>query len=119
MRASSRWQDVATIVLGIVIFASPFIFEATAVTAAAWAAYILGGLLVGAGVWSVTLEEPIAEVEVAPLAIAAALFLAPWLLSYTGTIAMSWMSWIVGVLAFLNSGLEFFVIQAEKEAALG
>ena len=116
MRTWTRWQDVGTILLGIVIFATPFIFEATAVTAAAWTAYIVGVLLVGAGLWSATLEEPMPAIEVAPLAIGAALFAAPWILSYTGTTTMAWMSWIIGALAFVNSGLEFFVIQAEQEA---
>ena len=116
MRSWTRWQDVATILLGIVIFATTFIFEATAVTAAAWTAYIVGVLFVGAGLWSATLEEPMAAIEVAPLAIGAALFAAPWILSYTGTTTMAWMSWIIGALAFVNSGLEFFVIQAEQEA---
>ena len=69
MRTWTRWQDVGTILLGIVIFATPFIFEATAVTAAAWTAYIVGVLLVGAGLWSATLEEPMPAIEVAPLAI--------------------------------------------------
>jgi hypothetical protein len=118
MRAVSRWQDLGTIVLGIVIFATPFIFEATAVTAAAWTAYVVGVLLVGAGVWSASIEEPLPAIEVAPLALGAALFVAPWVLSYTGTTTMAWMSWVVGALAFLNSGLAFFVIQAEQEAAL-
>jgi hypothetical protein len=117
MRAWSRWQDLGTILLGIVIFATPFIFEATAVTAAAWTAYIVGVLLVGAGLWSASIEEPLPAIEVAPFAIGAALFAAPWVLSYTGTTTMAWMSWIIGALAFLNSGLEFFVIQGEQEAA--
>jgi len=117
MRAWSRWQDLGTIVLGIVIFATPFIFEATAVTAAAWTAYIVGVLLVGAGLWSASTEEPVPAIEIAPLAIGAALFAAPWVLAYTGTTTMAWMSWIIGALAFLNSGLEFFVIRAEQEAA--
>ena len=117
MRAWSRWQDLATILLGIVIFATPFIFEATAVTAAAWTAYVVGVLLVGAGLWSASIEEPLPAIEVAPLAIGAALFVAPWVLSYTGTTTMAWMSWIIGALAFVNSGVEFFVIQAEQEAA--
>lgn len=117
MRAWSRYQDLGTIVLGIVIFATPFIFEATAVTAAAWTAYVAGVLLVGVGLWSASIEEPLPAIEIAPLAIGAALFAAPWVLSYTGTTTMAWMSWIIGALAFLNSGLEFFVIQAEQEAA--
>jgi SPW repeat len=117
MRTWTRWQDLATVLLGIVIFATPFIFEATAVTAAAWTAYIVGVLLVGAGLWSATLEEPMPAIEVAPVAIGAALFAAPWVLSYTGTTTMAWMSWIIGALAFVNSGLEFFVIQAEQEPA--
>jgi hypothetical protein len=117
MRNWTRWQDVATILLGIVIFATPFIFEATAVAAAAWTAYIVGVLLVGAGLWAASAEEPDTAIEIAPLAIGAALFAAPWVLSYTGTTTMAWMSWIIGALAFLNAGLEFFVTQAKQEAA--
>lgn len=115
MRAWTRWQDWGTILLGIVIFATPFIFEATAVTAAAWTAYVVGVLLAGAGLLSASTEEPDPLMELAPLAIGAALFVAPWVLSYTGTTTMAWMSWIVGAIAFLNSGLEFFLVRAEQE----
>jgi hydrogenase-4 membrane subunit HyfE len=117
MRAWSRWQDWGTILMGIVIFATPFIFEATAVTAAAWTAYIVGALLVGTGLWAASTEEPDTAIEVAPLLIGAALFVAPFVLSYTGTTAMAWMSWIIGALAFINSGLEYVVVRSQRQTA--
>lgn len=53
--------------------------------------------------------SPVCTTRAAPVA-------APWILSYTGATTMAWMSWIIGALAFVNAGLEFFMIQAEQEA---
>jgi len=39
-----------------------------------------------------------------PLIVGALLFLAPWVLGFSGLAAMARSSWIIGVLAFLTAG---------------
>jgi SPW repeat len=45
------------------------------------------------------------SVEYLPLTEGILLFLAPWVLGFSGITAMAWSAWIVGVLAFISAGL--------------
>src|SRR4051794_19329134 len=47
-----RWQDWATVVVGVLLFITPFVFGATADTNAAYTAYAGGVLLAIAGLWN-------------------------------------------------------------------
>ena len=44
-----RWQDWATVVLGVLLFVTPFAFGAALGSVVAWTAYVGGVLLVIAG----------------------------------------------------------------------
>ena len=105
-----RWQDLATIVLGIVAFASPFVYGVALDSSIAMAAYAAGVLLVLSGLWTVSAEKPAASFEWIPVIVGAALFVAPWALSYTATTEMAWTSWIVGLLAVVNGIGEMVVL---------
>ena len=47
MTFSKRWQDYATMVFGVPLFISPFVFGETSHRGASIAAYVLGVLLPG------------------------------------------------------------------------
>jgi SPW repeat-containing protein len=115
MRAWTRWQDWATMLLGIVLLATPFIFQTTAETTASWTAYVVGALLVGAGLWLASTEEPDGVVETIPLVLGAALFVAPWALSFTSVTMAAWMAWIVGGLTVINAAGELVVLLAGQQ----
>lgn len=117
MGAWKRWQDWTAVLLGVILFATPFIFETTADTASSWTAYVIGALLVTAGVWSASTDEPDALIEGAPLILGLALMAAPWFLSYTSVVTMAWMSWIVGIAAALNAGAEMLFVAARAPAS--
>lgn len=108
-----RWQDWATIVLGIVAFASPFFFGMDLAGYPAWTAYVVGIVLVLSGLWTGSAAKPAATFEWVPVIAGLALFLAPWLLAYTGTTQIAWTSWIVGGLAVLNGVGEMIVLTSE------
>lgn len=110
MGAWRRWQDWATVLLGVILFATPFIFGTTSDAASSWTAYVMGALLALGGLWSASTEEPVPGAEWIPLVLGAAVFVAPWILNFTAVAEMAWMSWIVGALAVLNSGLELLVL---------
>lgn len=112
-----RWQDLATIVLGIIAFASPFVFAVALDSSMALTAYAVGVLLVLSGLWTMSARKPAASFEWIPVIVGAALFVAPWVLSYTGTTQMAWMSWLVGAAAILNGVGEMVVLTRSAEPA--
>lgn len=64
MMAWKRWQDYATIIFGVALFVTPFVFGDTSQATATTTAYILGvllvlgGLLAAAAVAARTTGEP-------------------------------------------------------------
>ena len=106
MKAWTRWQDWGTVVLGIVIFATPFVFNVPVGDSVAWTAFGAGVLLVLGGLWSEGTDEPNMAVEWIPLIVGVALFVSPWIVGFSEQQNMAWSAWVVGVLAILNSGAE-------------
>ena len=100
MSAWKRWQDWALVIIGVLLFIAPFAFAATAMTTAAWTAYIGGVLLVIFGL--VNLANPMQHTsEWIEAALGVLLFIAPWALGFSGVGYLAWSSWIIGVVAFL------------------
>lgn len=98
-----RWQDWATVVVGVLLFIAPFAFGATGVSSVAYTAYAGGILLAVAGLWS--LASPQAQFpEWAEVVIGVLLFIAPWVLGFSAVTAMAWSAWIAGILAVVLSG---------------
>src|SRR4030081_3135419 len=52
MSTRQRWEDWISVVAGVVLFVTPFVFSGTAITSAAWTAFVAGVLLVIVGVWN-------------------------------------------------------------------
>ncbi len=106
MTAWKRWQDWATVLLGVIAVATPFVFGIDLASTPAWTAYVMGILLVLGGLWAASTPEPNTAIEWVPLVLGAVLFVAPWVLSFTSVGTMAWMSWIIGGLAVVNGGGE-------------
>lgn len=102
-----RWQDWASVVVGLLLFISPFVFGATGVMAAAWTAYIGGALLAIAGLWSLSSPDT-HPVEWAELVIGVLVFISPWVLGFAALGPMTWAAWAAGILAVLLSGSVLF-----------
>ncbi len=116
MGAWKRWQDWATVLLGVILFATPFIFGRTGDVNASWTAYVMGGLMIAIGLFAASREEPTAGVEGAPLILGIALFVAPWLLSFTSVPEIAWMAWIVAVLLAVNAVAELLALPQQTAA---
>jgi uncharacterized membrane protein HdeD (DUF308 family) len=100
-----RWQDWLTVVIGVLLFITPFVFRATGITAAAWTAYIGGVLLVIAGLSNLSLSNGKNQlIEWAEVVIGVLLFIAPWALGFASVSNIAWSVWIAGVLAVLIGG---------------
>lgn len=115
MSTWKRWQDWAAVVIGVLLFIAPFVFGAMAVmTAAAWTAWIGGVLLVIVGLYD--LSSPDNRVgEWVQGVIGVLLFIAPWVLGFSGLAAMAWSAWVAGVLVVvLAASVVFFEGTAQR-----
>lgn len=89
------WKDLANVLLGLWLFASPWLLEQ------AWRAadrndWILGAAVVVGSIWG--LARPASpRPEAANVAFGAWTFLAPWLLGFASVMAgAAWNDWIIG-----------------------
>lgn len=102
MTSWRRWQDYATMLFGVLLFVSPFVFGETSQQTAAISAYVLGVLLVLSGIFAAALREarrsPILN---APGAVAVITFLAPFVLGFAGVSGIAWTAWVLAVLTIL------------------
>lgn len=102
MTSWRRWQDYATMLFGVLLFVSPFVFGETSQQTAAVSAYVLGVLLFLSGVMAAALREarrsPILN---APGVVAVITFLAPFVLGFAGVTGIAWTAWVLAVLTVL------------------
>lgn len=103
MTSWKRWQDWSVVVLGAIMFVTPFVFGQTAQTVAASAAYVLGVLLVLAGLGNAAMAKA-GGLEIIPAILAVVLFVSPWIFGFTAVTALAWSAWIVAVLVALAIG---------------
>jgi hypothetical protein len=103
MTAWKRWQDWSVVVLGAIMFVTPFVFAETSQTVAASAAFVLGGLIVLAGLLNAAMERA-GGLEIIPAILAVILFVSPWIFGFTAVTALAWSAWIVAILLALAIG---------------
>jgi uncharacterized membrane protein HdeD (DUF308 family) len=110
-----RWQDYATMLFGVLLFASPFVFGETSNTTAAYSAYVLGVLLFLSGiVASVTREARRSPILNAPGAVAIITFIAPFVLGFATVTGIAWTAWVLAVLTVLVAAT--FLLNRQPEA---
>jgi hypothetical protein len=103
MTAWKRWQDWSVVVLGAIMFVTPFVFGETSQTVAASAAYVLGALIALAGLGNAATSRP-GGFEIVPVALAVILFVSPWLFGFATVTALAWSAWIVAILTVVAVG---------------
>ncbi len=114
----TRWQDWVGVVLGVLLFISPFVFGGMVSPGAEWTAVIGGVLLMF--VTLVDLSNPANRAaEWTEGVLGVLLFIAPWVLGFTGLSAMAWSAWIVGVLSVLLAGSVLLGGDVQRPAMVG
>jgi uncharacterized membrane protein HdeD (DUF308 family) len=101
--AWKRWQDYATIIFGVALFATPLVFGDISQATATTTAYILGVVLVLAGLLAAAMREA-NQVEWIPVILGVITFISPFVLGFTAVTAVAWAAYIIGVLAVVNAG---------------
>jgi hypothetical protein len=97
------------------MFVTPFVFAETSQTVAASSAYVLGILIVLAGLLNAAMKQA-GGLEVIPAALGVILFVSPWLFGFTAVTALAWSAWIIGILVVLVAG-SLFAMQNRRAMA--
>jgi len=103
MTAWKRWQDYATIIFGVALFLSPIVFGDTSHATATTTAYILGVLLVLAGLLAAAMREA-NQVEWIPVILGVVTFVSPFVFGFTAVAAVAWAAYLLGVLTVISGG---------------
>ena len=103
MTAWKRWQDWSVVVLGAIMFVTPFVFGETSQTVAASASYVLGVLIALAGLGNAATSR-VSGFEIVPATLAVILFVSTWVFGFTAVTALAWSAWIVAILIVLAIG---------------
>jgi uncharacterized membrane protein HdeD (DUF308 family) len=103
MRPRTRLQDVAVLIAGAYAALSPIWVSTTGERGAFWALIALGVLLAAAAVFSLAMPA-VVTAEWLTVLFGVLLFVAPWVLTYTGHTGASWTSWLVGAIAVVLGG---------------
>jgi hypothetical protein len=104
MKAWTRWQDWASLVLGVLLFISPWVFRTVTkgtISLDAWIIGVIGvilALLALAFVSTATIAEGLAVV------LGVLLFISPWVLGFAAVSAGAWPAWIIGALFVIVNG---------------
>ena len=99
MTLSKRWQDYVTIVFGVLLIISPFVFGETAHHLSSYSAYVLGVLLAAGGIVAAATKEPRRSLFVNAPGIAAVItFVAAVVLLFGGAPGIAWTAAVLAVL---------------------
>lgn len=99
MTAWKRWQDYVTMVFGVLLIISPFLFGETSHHLSTYSAYVLGALLVLSGIVAAATKEARRSLIVNAPGIAAVItFVAAVVLLFGGAPGIAWTAAAMAVL---------------------
>jgi hypothetical protein len=104
MKAWTRWQDWVSLVLGVLLFISPWVFSTSTNGSSSWNAWIIGviGVILALGALAFLSTATIAEWI--SLILGVWLFISPWVLGFAALSAAAWTAWIIGILFVVVNG---------------
>jgi hypothetical protein len=104
MKTWTRWQDWVSLVLGVLLFISPWVFGTAANGASSWDAWILGILGILLAVFALAFLSSASISRGLSLALGVLLFISPWVLGFAALSSAAWVAWILGVLFVIANG---------------
>jgi uncharacterized membrane protein HdeD (DUF308 family) len=113
-KAWTRWQDWAEVAIGVLVLLSPLVVDTS--NAAMWTMIVLGALIAIDGLVDLAMPAMIYG-EYVQMVLGALLFISPWVMSYTGMMEASWVSWVGGVLTVAAGALAMPAANAAHSAA--
>jgi len=94
MRRWTRWQDWLATAAGLYALVSPLWLERT--TKGMWTLVILGVVTAVVALWSLAMPDNVVPDGIVAL-LGVAIFVSPWVMSFTAFTGMAWTARIVGV----------------------
>lgn len=98
MRAWTRWQDWVSLVLGVILFITPWVFATASHSNSSWDAWIVGILGVILALWALASLSTASIAQWISLLLGIWLFISPWILGFAAVSAAAWSAWIIGIL---------------------
>ena len=91
---SRRWQDWLLLLGGAWLFIAPWALDTSYDSNSSWNAWTVGVLVVVAALWALAIPADQAP-EWLQVVLGAWLFVAPWLLDFSGLAEAGWNAWLV------------------------
>ncbi len=104
MKRWTRWQDWGSLLLGIVLFVSPWFLATASQASSAWNAWIVGILVALVALWAL-MQPDISVPQWLGIVLGAWLVIAPWMLGFAAIGAAAWTAWIIGILLIVLGAL--------------
>lgn len=99
--AKTRWQSWVNLILGVILFISPWYSVTWGHANSSWNAWILGVLIVLVAIWALSTTAP-AAVSWINIVFGAWVFISPWVLGYASSTSVeAWSAWIIGAIVFI------------------
>ncbi|RVW01491.1 SPW repeat domain-containing protein [Rhodococcus spongiicola] len=98
MKASTRWQDYAAVIIGAFAALSPLWLDTN--VGARWSLIVLGVLVALVGLARMA-RPAMATADYAIGVLGVLMFVSPWVMDFHTTTATAWTAWVVGVLTVL------------------
>src|SRR5438105_5075908 len=98
MKAWTRWQDWVSLVLGVLLFISPWVFNTSTNGSSSWNAWIVGVIGVILALWALAFLSTAVIAEWISLILGVWLFISPWVLGFATLSSAAWTAWIIGIL---------------------
>lgn len=99
-RAWTRWQDWATLTLGVGALLSPVLVPLVSESDPEAFLTVLGMVLIVTSLWSLGAPQSVSSEWLHAIS-GALLFIAPWMVGYTAETGAAWMSWTIGLLTMI------------------
>jgi hypothetical protein len=117
MKAWSRWQDWVSLVLGVLLFISPWIFGTFTQGSSALDAWIVGVIGVILALVALAFLTTATTVEVISVILGVWLFISPWVLGFSTLSGAAWTAWIIGILFVIVNGLTLYQARSPRVGA--
>ncbi|HLZ57753.1 MAG TPA: SPW repeat protein [Ktedonosporobacter sp.] len=108
MKTWTRWQDWASLVLGVILFITPWVFSTIANGAATYDAWIIGIVTVLLALWALAMLGTASIAQWILVIAGVWLFISPWVLGYSRLTGESWAAWIIGLLLVIVNGFTLY-----------
>ena len=117
MKAWTRWQDWVSLVLGVILFITPWVFGTATNGARSWDAWIIGVIGVILALLALAFLSAATIAEGLSVVLGVLLFISPWVLGFASVAPAAWAAWVIGVLFVLVNGWTLLQTRSPRAGA--